>query len=96
MLLRLQPESGDDKKSAAPPADQPPVKEAAKEAPPSKVAPQPQAGPALTKEAEDKKAAAAKAAKAKAKKKANDAYSSPFADWNINPFAAQAGPPAKK
>lgn len=87
---------GEDKKSSAPPADQPPVKEAAKEAPPSKAAPQPQAGPALTKEAEDKKAAAAKAAKAKAKKRANDAYSSPFADWNINPFAAQAGPPAKK
>jgi hypothetical protein len=86
----------EDKKSSAPPADQPPVKEAAKEAPPSKAAPQPQAGPALTKEAEDKKAAAAKAAKAKAKKKANDAYSPPFSDWNINPFAAQAGPPGKK
>jgi hypothetical protein len=85
----------EDKKSAAPPAEQP-VKEAAKETPPAEVAPQPQAGPALTKEAEDKKAAAAKAAKAKAKKRANDAYSSPFADWNINPFAAQAGPPAKK
>jgi hypothetical protein len=91
---------GEDKKSAAPPADQPPVKEAAKETPPAKAAPQPQAGPASTpapsKEAEDKKAAAAKAAKAKAKKRANDAYSPPFADWNINPFAAQAGPPAKK
>ena len=82
-------------KSAAPPAEQP-VKEAAKEAPPVKEALQPQAGPAPTKEADDKKAAAAKAAKAKAKKKANDAYSPPFADWNINPFAAQVGPPAKK
>ena len=91
---------GEDKKSSALQADQPPVKEAAKETPPAKAAPQPQAGPASTpapsKEAEDKKAAAAKAAKAKAKKKANDAYSSPFADWNINPFAAQAGPPGKK
>jgi hypothetical protein len=80
---------------AAPQAEQP-VKEATKEVPPVTVVPQPQAGPAPTKEAEDKKAAAAKAAKAKAKKKANDAYSPPFADWNINPFAAQAGPPAKK
>ena len=91
---------GEDKKSSALQADQPPVKEAAKETPPAKAAPQPQAGPASapapSKEAEDKKAAAAKAAKAKAKKKANDAYSSPFADWNINPFAAQAGPPGKK
>jgi hypothetical protein len=91
---------GEDKKSSVLPADQPPVKEAAKETPPAKAAPQPQAGPASapapSKEAEDKKAAAAKAAKAKAKKKANDAYSSPFADWNINPFAAQAGPPGKK
>jgi hypothetical protein len=86
---------GGDMKSAAPPAEQP-VKEAAKEAPPVKEALQPQAGPAPTKEADDKKAAAAKAAKAKAKKKANDAYSPPFADWNINPFAAQVGPPAKK
>ena len=80
---------------ATPPAEQP-VKEAAKEAPPVTVAPQPQAGPAPTKEAEDKKAAAAKAAKAKAKKKANDAYTPPLADWNINPFATQAGPPGKK
>jgi hypothetical protein len=87
---------GEDKKSSVLPADQPPVKEAAKETPPAKAAPQPQAGPAPSKEAEDKKAAAAKAAKAKAKKKTNDAYSSPFADWNINPFAAQAGPPGKK
>jgi len=91
---------GEDKKSSALQADQPPVKEAAKETPPAKAAPQPQAGPASTpapsKEAEDKKAAAAKAAKAKAKKRANDAYSPPFSDWNINPFAAQAGPPGKK
>jgi hypothetical protein len=91
---------GEDKKSSALQADQPPVKEAAKETPSAKAAPQPQAGPASTpapsKEAEDKKAAAAKAAKAKAKKRANDAYSPPFSDWNINPFAAQAGPPGKK
>jgi hypothetical protein len=80
---------------AAPQTEQP-VKEAAKETPPVEVAPQPQAGPAPSKEAEDKKAAAAKAAKAKAKKKANDAYTPPLADWNINPFATQAGPPGKK
>jgi hypothetical protein len=51
--------------------------------------------PAPSKEAEDKKAAAAKAAKAKAKKKATMPIVL-VADWNINPFAAQAGPPGKK
>jgi hypothetical protein len=49
------------------------------------------------KEAEDKKAAALKAAKAKAKKKADDAYRPPAADWGTNPFAGLLAPaPAKK
>jgi hypothetical protein len=72
----------------------PPVadKGAAKTAPAAKASAAPGPAPAKEPKAED----TGKAAKPKTKRKANDAYSPPAADWSSNPFADLQAPAAKK
>jgi hypothetical protein len=82
------------KKAAAPPADA--AAKAAVKAPPAAKPAATPASPAPAKAAkagEDKKVSAAKT---KSKRKSDDAYRPPPADWGTNPFADQLAPAAKK